>query len=113
MKIAITSTGPNWDSLVDARFGRADYILIVTEGSEELEVIDNRAVRDVAHGAGPQTAQLLHDHAPGALITGNGPGANAADILKRMNVQVYIGAAGMSIRDALKAYQDNKLKKGD
>lgn len=113
MKIAITSTGPGWDARVDARFGRADYILIVGDGSDDLVVIDNRNVRDVAHGAGPQTAQLLHDHAPQVLITGNGPGTNAANILKHMNVEVYVGAADMGIRDAIQAYKDNKLKKGD
>lgn len=113
MKIAITSTGPNWDAKVDARFGRADYILIAVEGSDELTVIDNRAVRDVAHGAGPQTAQLLSDHAPLVLITGNGPGKNAAEILSRMNVQIYVGAADLGIREAIEAYKNNKLKKGD
>ena len=53
MKIAVTAKGGSWDSPVDARFGRADYLVFFTEGSDELEVIDNRDIQDVAHGAGP------------------------------------------------------------
>lgn len=113
MKIAITATGPDWNASVDARFGRADYILMVDSETMELEAIDNRTVNNIAHGAGPQTAQLIYEMAPSVLITGNGPGANAAGILKRMNVDIYVGAADLSIRDALQAFKDNKLKKGD
>lgn len=113
MKIAITATGTDWNAKVDARFGRADYILIVDDSTSDLEVIDNRSVMGVAHGAGPQTAQLIYEKSPSVLITGNGPGANAAGILKRMNVQIYVGAADMSVREALQAYKENKLRKGD
>lgn len=112
MKIAITAKGGSWESLVDARFGRADYLVFITEGSEELEVIDNRNIQDVAHGAGPKTAQLIHDKAPAVLITGNGPGGNADAILKRINIEIYVGAADMTIREAYQAFKDNKLKKG-
>ncbi len=111
MKIAVTAKGGSWDSLVDARFGRADYLVFFTEGSDELEVIDNRDIQDVAHGAGPKTAQLLHDKAPDVLITGNGPGDNATAILKHLNIELYLGAADLTIREAYQAYKDNKLKK--
>jgi len=113
MKIAITATSPDWSAKVDPRFGRADYILIIDEDTDTLEAIDNRSVINTAHGAGPQTAQKIYDKSPNVLITGNGPGANAAAILKRMHVEVYIGAAEMNIRDALQAYKNNKLRKGD
>lgn len=110
-KIVVTAKGGSWDSLVDARFGRADYLVFFTEGSEELEVIDNRDIQDVAHGAGPKTAQLLYDKAPDVLITGNGPGDNATAILKHLNIELYLGAADLTIREAYEAYKDNKLKK--
>ena len=111
MKIAVTAKGGSWDSPVDARFGRADYLVFFTEGSDELEVIDNRDIQDVAHGAGPKTAQLLYDKAPNVLITGNGPGDNATAILKHLDIELYLGAADMTVREAYQAYKDNKLKK--
>ncbi len=113
MKIVITAKGGTWDSPVDPRFGRADYLVFITEGSEELEVIDNRSIQDVAHGAGPKTAQLIFDKAPAVLITGNGPGGNADAILKRINIDIYIGATDLTVREAYQAFKDNKLKKGD
>ena len=110
-RIVVTAKGGSWDSLVDARFGRADYLVFFTEGSDTLEVIDNRDIQDVAHGAGPKTAQLLYDKAPDVLITGNGPGDNATAILKHLNIELYLGAADLTIREAYQAYKDNKLKK--
>ena len=112
MKIAFTSTGAGWDDRVDPRFGRTEFILILDEETQELESFDNRDVISVAHGAGPQTSQKLYELAPDVLITGNGPGYNALNILNRMNLTIYTGAGGMTIRDAYQAYKNNQLTKG-
>jgi predicted Fe-Mo cluster-binding NifX family protein len=113
MKIAFTSKGEAWDSAIDPRFGRADYILIYDTDQDSLQAIDNRTVQSVAHGAGPQTAKIIFDHAPSVLITGNGPGGNAAAILEKISLTIFVGAGGMTIREAYEAYKDNKLQKGD
>jgi predicted Fe-Mo cluster-binding NifX family protein len=97
MKIAFTSTGPGWDAKIDPRFGRTEFILIYDEEKDELTSIDNRNIVNIAHGAGPKTAQIIFDQAPQVLITGNGPGGNAAGILARMNLKIFIGAAGMRL----------------
>jgi len=109
MKIAFTATGEGWDALIDPRFGRTDYILIYDEEKDELVSIDNREIMDVAHGAGPKTAQKIHELDPQVLITGNGPGGNAASILKQMQLKIYIKASGMSVRDAYRSFKNNKL----
>ena len=113
MKIAFTSAGENWDSKVDPRFGRCDYILLYNEEDKQLTVSDNREVRNVEHGAGPKTAQLIAGLNPDILITGNGPGGNAAAVISKTNLKIYIGAGGMSIREAYEAYQNNQLKEGE
>ena len=41
MKIAVTSTGPEMDSVVDERFGRARYFLVVDLDTENIQSIDN------------------------------------------------------------------------
>ena len=56
---------------------------------------------------------MIFELKPGILITGNGPGGNAAGILNKMNIKIYVGAGGMSIREAYQAYQTNQLKEGD
>ena len=112
MKIAFTTTGTDWDSKIDPRFGRTDFILFYDEDIEEISTIDNREIVNVAHGAGPKTAQHIFDHAPDVLITGNGPGGNAAAILATMHLKIYTGAGGMTVREAYDALKNNQLPEG-
>ena len=54
MKIAFTTKGTEWSSTMDPRFGRTEFILIYDEEKDELISFNNRAIADVAHGAGPK-----------------------------------------------------------
>ncbi len=112
MKIAFTTTGTTWDAKIDPRFGRTEYLVFYNEETEELSSIDNREIIKVEHGAGPKTAQKIFEAAPQVLITGNGPGGNAAGILKQMQLKIYIGAGGMTIKEAYAAYKEGKLNPG-
>ena len=42
------------------------------------------------------------------MITGNGPGGNAAAVISHMGIEVITGAGSMTVREAYDAY-----KKGD
>lgn len=110
MKIAFTSKGIELDSAMDARFGRTEYILIYDETNDEFTHYDNRAIANEAHGAGPQTAQKLFELNPDVLITGNGPGGNAAAVLAKAGLNIYIGAGEMTVKEAYEAYKNGKLK---
>jgi predicted Fe-Mo cluster-binding NifX family protein len=112
MKIAFTGTGDNWEAEIDPRFGRTDFILIYDEETQQLNSYDNRDVMTVAHGAGPRTSQKLYELAPDVLITGNGPGGNALSILSRMQLTIFTGAGGLTIRDAYEKYKNNQLNRG-
>ncbi len=111
MKIAFTSKGKDLDAQVDARFGRCEFILVLNDETNEIEIIENSDSSQEAHGAGPKTAQKLFNSNIDVLITGNGPGGNAATVLERANLDIYIGAADKTIKDALAAYKDNSLQK--
>lgn len=111
MKIAFTTKGEDWESMMDPRFGRTEFFLIYNEENEELSIYDNRAIENEAHGAGPKTAQELFKLNPDVLITGNGPGGNAATALEKAGVQIYIGAGQMTVKEAYEAYKNNKLEK--
>ncbi len=110
MKIAFTSTGTTWDSMIDPRFGRTEYIVIYDEESQELSVVDNSAVKNEAHGAGTVTSQRIFDLKPDVLITGNGPGENAATALKHIKMKILVNAHEMTLRQAYDHYRNGELK---
>jgi len=110
MKIALTTKGTEWDSMMDPRFGRTEFIVIYDDEKKELSHYDNRAVESMAHGAGPQTAKKLFELDPDILLTGNGPGGNAAAVLKNSQVKVFVGAGDMTVKEALDAYKNGLLK---
>jgi predicted Fe-Mo cluster-binding NifX family protein len=111
MKIAFTTKGTTWDSQMDPRFGRTEFIVIYDDEKDELSNIDNREIEGVEHGAGPQTAQKLFDLNPDILITGNGPGGNAARVLQQANMKIFIGAGNMTVKEAYEAYKSGNLLK--
>lgn len=110
MKIAFTSAGTSWNSMIDPRFGRTEYIVIHDEENEELNVYDNGAVKAEAHGAGTATSQRLFELKPDVLITGNGPGDTAAKALAHMNMKIFVGAQDMTLKEAYEKYKSGELK---
>lgn len=111
MKIAFTTKGTNWDSAMDPRFGRTEFFVIYDEEKDKLVHIDNGEANKEAHGAGPKAAQNLFGFKPDILITGNGPGGNAAAVLEKSGIETFIGAGEMTIKEAYKAFKEGKLEK--
>lgn len=109
MKIAFTSQGTEWESKMDSRFGRTEFIFVFDEQSKKTSHFDNRAIENEAHGAGPKTSQKLFELEADVLITGNGPGGNAATVLDKAGTKVFIGAGEMSIKEAYDAYKNGAL----
>ena len=107
MRIAISAQGTDLDAPVDPRFGRAQYFVVIDDQTGQISYIDNRASANAGHGAGPNTASNIANNNVNILITGNGPGGNAARVLASMGIQVYVGASG-SVRQA---YEDDKAGK--
>ncbi len=110
MKIAFTAKGVDWNDAMDSRFGRTEFLVVFDEEKDTLSSFDNRTISSVAHGAGPLTAKQLFDMAPDVLITGNGPGGNAAAALQKSDMKIYVGAGSMSLKEAYDAYKAGNLK---
>ena len=91
MKVAITTQDNDIDALVDPRFGRAAWFIIVDPESEEWTAVDNRANADA-----------------GAVITGN-VGPNAHRTLAAAGVSVYQAGNGVTAREALRRYKAQEL----
>jgi predicted Fe-Mo cluster-binding NifX family protein len=107
MKIAVTAQGPEPDSQVDQRFGRAYWILFYDQTSDSWEALENSGARNAPQGAGIQAAQQVSDRQAKVLITGvTGPKAFKA--LTAAGIRVVHGAAGTA-REALQAYRQGRL----
>ncbi|MDD3324121.1 MAG: NifB/NifX family molybdenum-iron cluster-binding protein [Sulfurospirillaceae bacterium] len=109
MKIAFTTKGREWQSEMEPRFGRTDYILIYDEDKDTLIIFDNCEAKSHEHGAGPTVAKILIENGVNVLITGNGPGGNAIEVLKKSSIEVYSGAIEMSVKEAYDKYKNKKL----
>ncbi len=107
MKIAISTTGPNVDSTVDPRFGRAKYFVIYDSDSGESTVIDNAVNLNAVQGAGIQSAKNTVDAGVGCVITGN-VGPKAYSVLSSAGIKVCIGASGTA-KDAVEAWKNGTL----
>lgn len=110
MKILFTSKGESWDSDMDPRLGRAVYLFCYDEKTDQIDVLDNSDIKNESHGAGPKTVQKIFDMKPDIIITGNGPGDKAADLLMRTDIKVFTGAWDMKLEDAYKAFKNGELK---
>lgn len=110
MKIAISSTGKDLESEVDARFGRCSYFLIVEIDKESKTVKGFKTIENTAKaqmgGAGITSAQIVANEKPDAVITVNA-GPRAFQVLSQLNIPVYQGKGKIS--EVIKDFMNEKL----
>ncbi len=96
---------------MDPRFGRTAAFVIYDEEKDNTITYDNRQIADEAHGAGPKTARKMIEFEVDVLVTGNGPGGNAAAVIQAADIQTYTGAGRMTVKEAYQAFQNGQLQK--
>jgi len=111
MRILFTAKGSSWDSPMDPRFGRMNFLVLYDEEKDELTSISNEEIDLIGHGAGLQTTKKVLELNPDVVITGDGPGRKALEVLDMSDVVIYVGAGDMSIREAYDAFKAEKLEK--
>ena len=111
MKIAITSQGPDLNSQVDPRFGRASSFIVLDTDTDEFSVHDNTQNVNAAQGAGIQAGRAVADLGVEAVLTGN-VGPKAFTTLQAANVKVYTGASG-TVKEALEKFKAGELGSAD
>ncbi len=89
MKIAVSAEGNNFDSMMDLRFGRAPFFIIIDQDTGSNDSVKNEAAF-ASGGAGIATAQMVVDKGVKTVITGN-VGPNAMKVLKAGDVTIYQG----------------------
>lgn len=108
MKVAISATGKDLDSAVDPRFGRARYFLIVdTDSGELIEVIDNSAAMEAAHGAGINAASRVAEAGAEAVLTGR-VGPKAFAVFQAAGIKVCSDVSG-TVKEALEKFKQGAL----
>ena len=106
MKVAISAQGKEMNSLVDQRFGRTRYFIIIDSETGTFTVHDNSQNLNAPQGAGIQAAKNVLDFGAEAVISGNvGPKAFAA--LKAADITIYTRASG-TVQEALEAFRAGK-----
>jgi predicted Fe-Mo cluster-binding NifX family protein len=106
MKIAVSSSGKDLDALIDPRFGRCAYFLIIETDDMSFEVFDNQSI-SLGGGAGIQSAQFISSKGAKTVITGN-CGPNAVKTLAAAGIKVFLGTTGI-IREALQKFKNGEL----
>lgn len=107
MKIAITAQGSNLDALVNPRFGRAKFFVVVDTDEEGFTSADNSMNLSAAQGAGIQAGRNVVELGVEAVLTGHvGPKAFAT--LEAGGVSVYTGASG-TVAEAIEEFKAGKL----
>ncbi|MBS3759515.1 MAG: NifB/NifX family molybdenum-iron cluster-binding protein [Desulfobacterales bacterium] len=107
MKIAVSSMGNTLDSQLNPRFGRSSGFVVYDTETEQAVYLDNSQNLGLPQGAGIKTAQMIADSGAKVLISGQ-LGPKAAQALSQSNIKVY-SCDGGTVRDAIKAYQENRL----
>ncbi|MFW9887157.1 MAG: NifB/NifX family molybdenum-iron cluster-binding protein [Candidatus Thorarchaeota archaeon] len=105
-KICVTSQGADMDALMDPRFGRCRYFIIVDLESGEFDAIDNDAISH-AQGAGIRAAQTVVSTGVDAIITGS-VGPNAYPALQNAGIRILTATSG-TIRDVVESYKHGSL----
>jgi len=89
MKIGIPATGETLEAVIDPRFGRCKFFVIVDTDTMEVRAVSNSGGK-AGEGAGIQAAQTLANEDVQAVIGANF-GPNAFMTLKYADIKVYNG----------------------
>ena len=113
MKIAITTQGKGSDveSVVDPRFGRAQWIIVADTETGEIQTHDNALNLNAVSGAGVQTATNIANLGAEAVITGN-VGPKAFRTLSAAGIKVFL-VGNATLKEAVEALKKDELKEVD
>jgi predicted Fe-Mo cluster-binding NifX family protein len=100
MKIAVTSQGPGLDSMMDQRFGRCPYILLVETEDMTYEALMNPYAQ-ASGGVGSRLASLVADRGVHTVVTEE-CGPHARDALEAAGIHM-VALCADTVRQAVEA----------
>jgi len=109
MKIIITGTKPKTDGLVDPRFGRAQFFILMDTITHQWEAFENPAIAK-SGGAGVAAAQFIIDNQVDAVISGDF-GPNASRALSGADVKMFLFSPEVdTVQSAVNLFKKDKLQ---
>lgn len=108
MRIAVSSRGTGLDSMVDPRFGRAQFFIIFDTDNDSFQAISNEQNVQAAQGAGVQAAEKVAREKVDIVVSGNiGPKAFAT--LSAAGIRTALWAEG-TVSQAIEMAKNNEFK---
>jgi predicted Fe-Mo cluster-binding NifX family protein len=92
MRIAVTSSGPGLDSMMDDRLGRCPFFVILDTATGEIESFKNSAA-EASSGAGTRAMQTLVDKGVDVVITSR-MGPHASAMIEETDMEFVTGKTG-------------------
>jgi len=110
MKIMISSQNATLESLVDSRFGRSQWLILVDTQSDEWEAFQNPGASQ-SGGAGVAAAQFVVDQDARVVISGDF-GPNAARAFQSANIEMGLfPKQTLTVKEAVELYKSDSLRK--
>ncbi len=109
MTIVVSTTGSDLDAMLDPRFGRAAFFLIVDPETMAWQGHRNSAA-DAPGGAGTQAAQLVAGLKAAAVISG-AFGPNAFRALEAAGIAMFQSSQAGTARQAVEDYKAGRLER--
>jgi predicted Fe-Mo cluster-binding NifX family protein len=109
MRVGVSASGRDLSARVDDRFGRCRWFLIVDSDLLEFTALENRHAEE-AMGAGVAAAKDLIDAHVDAVISGQ-VGPKAYEVLKTLNIDIFLVAGDITVKDALEKLERGELRK--
>ena len=106
MKIVVSATGNNKESVLDKRFGRCEYFQIFDTETNEIKVLNNKGASS-SGGAGIAAASQIIDEGVNIIITGN-LGPNAYELVEKAGIKAYTCDV-LLVFKAIELFQKNQL----
>lgn len=111
MKVAVSARGQELESLVDQRFGRCGWFVVVDTVTGEHRAVNNGQNLNAAQGAGIQAANNVSRQGVEAVITGH-CGPKAFRTLSAAGIKVFSGAEG-TVAETLEKFKNGELKEAE
>lgn len=111
-KIAVSSDGPDLDTRVDPRFGRAAGFVIIDPATMAFEYVDNGTSQVMAQGAGIQAAEIVAATGARVLLTGY-VGPKAFQALSAAGIKIGQNVDNLTVREAVKRFQAGEVPVAD
>jgi predicted Fe-Mo cluster-binding NifX family protein len=106
MKIVVSATDKTIEAVMDQRFGRAPWFVLVDSETGEWSAHGNAAAES-GHGAGIEASRAVAALGAEVVITGD-VGPNAHRTLDAARIPVY-SARRMTVSEAVKAWSEGAL----